>query len=84
MENVSHLQKLVFFSAFLWRDLWTQISAVRCASYIAVASIRVELSEGKVCDKKKNKKKHQKIKTIRDFATRRFRTLAMVLAHDGV
>ena len=52
-ENASHHQKLVFFSTSLWRDLQTQISAVRCASYIAVATIRTELLKDKVLDKKK-------------------------------
>ena len=56
-ENTSYYQNLVIFSAFPWCDLWTWISAVRCASYIAVATIRIELSECKVFDKKKEKKK---------------------------
>ena len=49
--------------------------------YIVVATIRIELSGGKVFDKKKKNKKKEK--TIHDFATRRFRTLATALAHDG-
>ena len=56
-ENASYLQKLTFFSAFLWRNLWTRVSPVCCASCITVATTRVELSERKVFDKKKKKKK---------------------------
>ena len=82
-ENVSYLQNLMFFSVFFWQHFKIQISAVCCASYSAVAAIRIELSGGKVFDKKKKKttttkkknkeKKHEK--TICDFATCRFRTL---------
>ena len=61
-ENALYYQNLVFFSTFLWHDLWTWISAVHCASshYIAVATIRIELSEHRVFDKKKEKKKKKK------------------------
>ena len=51
-ENTLYLQKLAFFSAFLWRDSWTRVSEVYYASCIAVAATRVELSERKVSDKK--------------------------------
>ena len=58
-ENASYYQKLVFFSTSLWCDLWTQITTVCCVSYIAVATIRIELSEHKVFDKRKEKKKEK-------------------------
>ena len=46
----------MFFCASMWHNLWTWVSAVRCASYIAVAtSIRIELSWNEILDKKKNK-----------------------------
>ena len=54
-ENTSFYQKLAFFSALLWHDLWTWISVVHCASYDTVAPIRMELLECKVFDKKKEK-----------------------------
>ena len=56
-ENTLYYQKLMLFSASLWCNLWTWISAVRYVSYIAVATIRIELSECNVLDKKKEKKK---------------------------
>ena len=47
-----------------------------CASYVVVATIGIKLSERKVFDKKREE-------NIRDFATHRFCTLAMALAHAG-
>ena len=45
-ENTLYHQKVVFFSASLWHDMWTRLSAACCASYIAVAFIKIELLEG--------------------------------------
>ena len=58
-ENTWYYQMLVFFSVSLWHDLRTQINTVRCVSYTAVATIRIKLSECKVFDKKKGKKKKE-------------------------
>ena len=54
--------------------------------YIIVATIRIELLECKIFDKKKtkkNRKKKKNKKTVYDFATHWFRTLEMPLMHTG-
>ena len=70
-----------------WRDLWRRVSAVRCASYIVVVTVRVELLWNKVFyDKKRKKKKESIIRTRNNsrFCYSSVSHLAMPLAHAGV
>ena len=43
----------------MWHDLLTQVSSVRCASYIAGTTTKIELSERQFFAKKEKKNKKQ-------------------------